>query len=908
MDAFFNPSSIALIGASERKQSVGHQLLTHLIERQSDSSSLFFDREERRTSQEKVPKVYVVNPNYRQVLSEPSYKSILHIDAAVDLAVIAVSSKIIPKILMQCAEKGVKAALVVAAGFREVGLKGALLEQEIIRIAQQHQIRIIGTHSVGYILPHQSLNVSFLHRKPEAGNIAFVSQSGALCNAILDWSCKEHIGFSAFISLGTMIDVEWADIITYLGEDYRTKAILIYMESIGDVRKFITAAREVAFSKPIILIKAGRTAEAQELATLHSGNIIGDDRVLDAVLRRSGVLRVERIAELFLMASVLSKQGITKGKRLAILTNASGPAIVATDILIEGKGELAVFSQKTREQLAEIPASENWNILNPINLQYQATAEEFEQVTRLLLADQGSDGVLVIVSPQLHSSAKEVAGKLISLAKKTAKPLFVSVLGGEGFEQAHNQLNEAGIPSLLFPDAAVRMFNYMWRYAYNIKGLYETPSLPEVFSEDRPSPSETHHYLEEIRKQNRTCVSEYESGKLLQAYGLPVIQTELAFSEEEAVAKATEIGFPVVLKLHSLVTNEKQAVGGVRLNLRTREQVREAFTEIQDNAIAALGEEAFSGVMVQKMHKYRGLDMIVGSKTDEQFGPVLFTGHGGRIIELYEDQVIGLPPLTTTLAHRLMELTHIYHAAKAVYHLRDSLFAKLEQFMVKFSYLVTEQPLIKQININPIAVTKDELMILDVDLELHEAPEEEQVQLAIRPYPYEYEEAWVLKNEESVFARPIRPDDEPLVAEFHKTLSDQSVYLRYFYSPSFDFRVSHERLARICFVDYDREMAVVVVKQEGEQSILLAAGRTIRDASRDKAEFALTVSDHYQGTGLGTKLLDYLIRLAKQEGIKRLVADVLPENSGMLHLAKKFSFSLEMDHEEEVVKLDLVLN
>lgn len=889
MDAFFTPSTIALIGASAKVQSIGHQLFTNLLTENSPY------------------KVYAVNPNYAEILGQTSYNSINHIIEPIDLAIIAVSSKKAPKILEQCGKKQVKAALVVAAGFRETGIKGVALEHELLKIAKKYGIRLLGTHSIGYILPHYQLNASFLSQETKAGNIAFISQSGALCNAILNWSARENIGFSAFVSLGTMIDVEWADIIAHLADDYRTHAILIYMESIGDARRFITAAREVAFSKPIILIKAGRTQESIHVAAQHSGKLPGNDIVLDAAFRRSGVLKVERIAELFFMASVLSKQPLTKGNRLAIVTNAGGPAILATDILIEGNGVLSEFTKTTIKGLRKLPNSRKWMLNNPLDLQYHATVEDFATATDLLLKDKECDGLLVILSPQLHCSAIAIAHRLVALAELTSKPLMVSILGGEDYEEAHQVLIKAGLPSLLFPDAAVRMFNYMWEYSNTIKGLYETPSLPEVFTKNRPNPKAIHEQLSLIRKQGRTTLSEWESGRVLSAYGLPVVETMLAYNADEAVQKAQEIGFPVVLKLHSFITNKKRDLGGVKLCLETEQHVREAFEEIKKSAIRARGRKVFDGVMVEKMHEYRGIDMVIGSQTDEQFGAVLIFGNGGRIIELYDDKVVGLPPLNTTLAHRIMEKTHIYHAAKKYYDIPESLFEKVEQFMVRFSYLIAEQPLIKRVDINPVAVSDDELMILDAEIELHKKTPIEQPRLAIRPYPYEYEEQWLLKTGQEVFARPIRPDDEPLVVEFHRTLSDQSVYLRYFYSPSFDYRVSHERLARICFVDYDKEMAVVVLDTTNEPPILLAAGRTVKLRNSQDAEFALTVSDDYHGYGLGTKLLEYLIRLARHEHISRLVADVLPENEGMLYLCKKFGFDTKLDREEGVVKVWLHL-
>jgi acetyltransferase len=891
MKAFFKPNSVALIGASSREKSIGNQLLTNL------------------TSGSYEGKIYPINPRYSKLGELKCFSKISQIRGDVDLAILALASGKLPTILEECGKKGVKAVVIIAAGFWEIGEDGIAIEKELLEIAKKWGIRVLGTHSIGLSLPHIGLNASFLEGEIKSGNIAFVSQSGALCNAILDWSRRENIGFSAFVSLGAMSDVSWADILTELGEDYRTQAILIYMESIGDARAFISAAREVAFSKPIIAMKAGETGEGASAAMLHNNTISGNHEILDAAFRRCGVLGVDRIAELFFMASVLSKQPISKGKKLAILSNAAGPAILATDTLIKGDGELATLSEVSIEELKKKKLSNRWNITNPLDIQYQSTPTDFEEVTELLMRDQENDAVLVIITPQLHCPAEEVAQRLVRFKKITSKPLIVSILGGMSFDNSRDILNEAGIPVLLFPDAAVRVFNYMWRYAYNIKGLYETPRPPEIFLQNRPPRLEMQEQLQTIHSAGRTLLSKWEVERVMEAYGLPTTHSELVHSPEEAVEVATKIKFPVVLKLNTSALKEVSSIGGIKLALKTKKQVLNAYEKIRLNAINNLGETAIWGILVQKMHQYTDLDLAATSHTDEFFGPTIRFGSSGRVVRLYKDYAVGLPTLNTTLAHRMMEQTKIYQALQKNYGIEKEILERIEQFLVQFSHLIAEQPLIKEVDINPLAVSANDLVILDAKITLHNSEESKSIPpLAIRPYPYEYEEIWDLKDDYTVFVRPIRPDDEPLAVDFHKNLSDESVYFRYFYSASFNYRVSHKRLAKICFVDYEREIAVVVLSKTQPQE-LLAVGRIIKlnTASSDKteAEFALSVIDGMQGLGMGSRLMDFLIRIAKNEGIGALMADILPENKAMKQVCLKFGFEVYFDEVESILKARL---
>jgi acetyltransferase len=738
----------------------------------------------------------------------------------------------------------------------------------------------------------------------------FLSQSGALLTAILDWSQREEVGFSAIVSTGSMLDVDWGDLIYYFGDDSRTKSILLYMESVGDARSFLSAAREVALAKPIIVIKAGRSCEASRAAASHTGALTGSDEVLEAAFRRSGVLRVHSIADLFYMAEVLGRQPRPKGPRLTILTNAGGPGVLATDSLVANGGELAELSPESLSQLNEfLPA--HWSHNNPIDILGDADSERYAHALDIAAKDPNSDGLLVILAPQGLADPLQVAEALKPYAKGYGKPVLASWMGGKSVAAGDAVLNSAGIPTFTYPDTAARAFTYMWRYTYILRGLYETPTLAGQSEMESASRTQAEQFIQNARQQGRVLLNEVESKHLLSLYGIPTVETRAAASEDEAAKIASELGFPVVLKVLSTTIVHKTDVGGVKLNLRDEAAVRSAYRAIQSSVAEKVGPDQFSGVSVQPMIRFDGYDLIVGSSVDPQFGPVILFGSGGLLVDVYGDHALALPPLNTTLAQRMMEQTRIFTALKGVRGRKAVNLAALEGLLVRFSQFVLEQRWIAEIDINPLLASPDRLLALDARIVLH-APGVTLDQLpkpAIRPYPLQYVSNWTMKDGNEVTIRPIRPEDEPLLVKFHETLSDRSVYLRYFSSLSLSRRVAHERLLRICFGDYDREMVLVAEQTDaatGDRHIL-GVGRMNKLRVGNEAEVAALVSDQYQHLGLGHELLRRIIDIARDEKISHASAEMLPDNLGMQAVFRRLGFTIRADEDLTSLRADLDL-
>jgi acetyltransferase len=705
-----------------------------------------------------------------------------------------------------------------------------------------------------------------------------------------------------------MLDVNWGDLVDYFGSDPRTHSIVIYMESIGDAGAFLSAAREVSLTKPVIVIKAGRTAAAAKAAASHTGALTGSDEVFDAAFRRSGVLRVNSIADIFFMSDVLAKQPRPRGKRLCILTNAGGPGVLATDALVAGGGELAELSPETLQAFDKILPPQ-WSHNNPVDILGDAEPERYAKSLEIAAKDPSIDGMLVVLTPQDMTNPTQIAEKLKPYAKGLNKPVLASWMGGAEVAAGEQILNQAGIPTFQFPDSAVRAFNYMWRYSYNLKGLYETPALPQLAEADVQR-GKAGSIIQQARQSGRTILTEYESKQLLKAYDIPTVDTRIAITEPEALQAADEIGYPVVLKLHSLTITHKTDVGGVQLNLRDAGAVKTAFQAIQQSVTEKAGAEHFQGVTVQPMVKLDGYELIVGSSLDEQFGPVILFGTGGQLVEVFEDRALALPPLNSTLALRLMEQTRILKALKGVRGRKPVDLSALEDLLVRFSQLVVEQRWIKEIDINPLLASPEHILALDARVVVHglDMTEDHLPTSAIRPYPIHLVKTWKMKDGNDVVIRPIRPEDEPMMIEFHKKLSERSVYLRYFQPLKLTQRTAHERLTRACFIDYNREMALVAErKNEAGEGEILAVGRLSKLHGQDEAELAAVATDVAQHKGLGSELYRRLIEFARDERLKRVVSTMLPENREMRAVCVKHGFKMFSSMEDNTIRAELEL-
>jgi acetyltransferase len=775
---------------------------------------------------------------------------------------------------------------VITAGFSEVGAEGWERERQLKQVLGSSNLRLIGPNCLGIMNPRTGLNATFAQTNALPGNIAFLSQSGALCTAILDWSRRENVGFSGFVSVGSMLDVNWGDLIYHFGDDAYTTSILVYMESVGDARSFLSAAREVSLRKPIIVIKPGQSEAARQAASSHTGAVTGADEVFEAAFRRCGILRVATIGELFDMAEVLGKQPRPKGPRLAIVTNAGGAGVLATDALLANGGQLARISATTTEALNQIlPAA--WSHGNPIDTLGDASPETYVKALEIAAADPGCDAVLSILAPQGMTEPEKSAALLCKAAESIQKPIIASWMGGSRMQLAADVLNDARVPTFEYPDDAARSFAYMWRYSLNLRALYEAPMFAGNLPED--GPRQVGKLVASALAAGRTVLSEHESKQVLSVYGLPVTASVLAVTADEAVAAADDIGYPVVVKLHSETVTHKSDRGGVRLNLHDAAAVRSAFAAIQ-SAFAADG--AFQGVTVQPMIGKSGYELIVGSSTDPQFGPVMIFGLGGEMVEVMRDLAHALPPLTTTLARRMMENTRIWQALKGFRGRKAVDLEKLEELLVRFSELVVENPRIAEIEINPLLAGPDGFIALDARVILHPVSigDAQLPRPAIRPYPSQYVSTWTHDGREFT-VRPIRPDDESLLVDFHHQLSEASVYMRFFLPMRLDVRVAHERLFTKCFIDYDREIALVAeyTDEAGERHIAGIA-RMIRQHAENTAEVAFLVADKFQGRGLGTYLLEETIKVARREGIEKLEASTLSENFNMKDMFVRAGF------------------
>lgn len=885
LDPVFHPESIAVIGASATPGSVGNILIHNL------------------TTSPFNGVIYPVNPRRRAIRGIHCYPSITNVPDSVDLAVIATPAATVPGVLEQCVEHGVKGAIVISAGFSELGEQGRALERQVASITKG-RLRIIGPNCLGVICPGVGLNASFASSTPRAGHLALLSQSGAICTSILDWAQEVNIGFSNFVSVGSMVDVDFGDLLDYFGEDPNTRSIILYMESIGNVRKFLSAARAVARNKPIVVIKSGRHEAGARAAASHTGAMAGSDAVFEAAFRRAGVLRVKTISELFNMAEILATQSVPRGPALAIVTNAGGPGVMATDALMLEGGQLAELSPETRAALNEI-LPPYWSHNNPIDILGDATPERYRKTVEICARDPGVQGLLVLLTPQAMTDPTETARQLLAFSHLSEKPILASWMGGADVREGRRILNLAGFPTFDSPEAAIQAFLNMVQYKQNQELLYETPeALPEGWS---PDSSAVQKIIDQARDENRTLLTEWEAKEILAAYGIPVVRTVACRTVDEAVAAARQIGFPVVLKLLSQQITHKSDVGGVQLDLRDEAAVRRAYATIESNLADRGQQEAFDGVTVQPMVRNTGYELIVGSSVDRQFGPVLLFGAGGVMVEVFQDRALALPPLNRALARRLMERTLIYKALHGVRGKPPVPLAELESLLVRFDQLIVDFPDIAEVDINPLLASPEQIIALDgrVLLTAPALPAAQRPRLAIMPYPNQYVSHFTLADGTRLQVRPIRPEDEPLIVEFHAGHSEQTLRWRFF---GLVRHLTRDNLIRLCHLDYDRELALAGVwhDQEGRPHITGVSRYHLRPET-GIAEFALVVGERWQRRGIGTHLMLRLIEIARERGVRRLVGQVFAENKPMLRLLQKLRFQIPTVATEEIIKVSLDL-
>jgi acetyltransferase len=875
----FNPKRIAVIGASDREGSIGNKIFSNLISAGYSGT------------------VYPVNPFRQTVQGLTAFPSVSKIPCKIDLAVIATPAHLVPQIVEECGEAGVAGIVIISAGFKETGEDGADLEKQLLEIEKKYGMRVIGPNSFGVIRPKINLYATFADKQATPGKIAFISQSAALCASALDWASDAQVGFSAVVSTGSMLNVDLGDLIDYFGVDAQTRSILLYVESIKDGRKFISAARGSARTKPIVLIKAGRFKETSQATLCHSGSLAGEDAVYDAAFKRAGVVRVEAIRDLFNCAEALAMQSHPTGPNLAIITNAGGPAIMATDNLIARGGKLSRLSDGTVQALKSIVPS-YCSLTNPVDIYEEATPNRFRKVIEINLKDPNSNGFLIIYTPQGATKPVALAKAVVDLAKQTRKPVLTALMGEDSrCRKARRILQGNGIPSFATPEEAVSTFMYMYDYSRNLELLYQTP---EELPVERPNVTFLKGILRRVFCEGRQVLNLPDSMRFLEAYKIPVVKTIVAHTPEEARALSSELGYPVVLKALSPQISHKSKIGGVVLNVCSPSETKSIFKEIAQRVKNYSSAAEFHGVTIQPMIREKGYEMILGAKKDPQFGSTILFGMGGTATELFKDVSIGFPPLNQTLARRLIEETAIYkHASYTGYPLNVKL---LEEILVKFSQLVSDFPEIKEIDVNPLiadengVVAVDARIVIEWDRMMREVADHHDNRL-IASYPKKYVAARRLKNETHVSLRPIKPEDEEHFNEFLKSLSVESMRFRFF---EIIKEMSHETLTRYCNLDYDREIAVVAELQEGNKPII-GAVRLIVDPGGKSGEFAVLVGDKCQGLGLGSKLMDLLVEMGKDMRVDKIYGYVSANNYRMLHLCKKKGFKVETLDEETVI-------
>jgi acetyltransferase len=887
----FDPETVAVIGATDREGSIGRAIMENLLEWRNNRE------------------IFSVNPNRETVLGLRCYPSIKDVPKHVDLAIIAVPAKLVPKIIEECGEAGVDGVVIISAGFREVGEEGRKLEEEIKHIQQKYGMRILGPNCFGFIRPHIGLNATFFRNMAEPGPIAFISQSGALGSAILDWALMHHIGFSMFISLGSMLDIDFGDLIDYLGEDPETRSILIYMEGIDDIkraRKLMSAVRGFARTKPILILKPGKYEASARAAKSHTGAMVGSFEVYDAAFKRVGAIRVNEIEDLFNCARVLDSRYLPAGPRLAIITNAGGPGVIATDAVIDYGGEIARLSEKTINALDMI-LPPHWSKGNPVDIIGDADVKRYVEALKICLNDPGIDGIIVIYTPQGAAKPVELAEAMIDIIAEKRKPVLAVCMGGSDEVQEARQLfSKNDIPCYATPEEAVRTYMYMYKYKRNLDLLYETP---REISIDLSPPR---HYLKVLirraRREKRDVLLIDEAERFMKAYSIPIPEGGLAKSVGEAMLIASKIGYPVVLKIVSPDIIHKVDVGGVITGIKGENELREGFNKLIQKIREKMPDARIEGVYVQKMVTNADYELIIGSKKDPIFGSVILFGAGGFGVELFKDYAIGLPPLNQVLARRLMEETKIYRFLANGYRSKPSAdIAKLEEILVRFSNMLVDFPEIKEVDINPLLVSGSEAWAVDVRIILdHELGDREPGQysnLVIMPYPSKYIVPYRLKDGTQVILRPIRPEDEPIEAELIENLSEETKRFRFFYVIK---EITHDMLVRFCNIDYDREMAIVAEYTDSSgRRRNVGVGRLIMDPFRRRGEFAVVVADDFQGKGLGTKLMDMLIQIAMEKGLESIYGLVMPENIRMIELCRKLGFELRHTPEEVIAELNL---
>jgi acetyltransferase len=884
LEALLAPASVAVIGVSDRPDNLGQVVLRNV------QGSGF-----------KGP-VWVVDHRNGNVAGQATFPDVESLPAAPDLAVICTPAATVPGLIEALAHKGTRAAAVLSAGLKQ-SVGGVTLEQSMLEAARPHLLRILGPNCLGLLVPGAQLNASFAPGNALPGSLAFITQSGALATAMLDWANAHSIGFSHFISVGDSADVDFGDMLDYLASDPGTRAILMYMESVKAARKFMSAARAASRNKPVIVVKAGRAPAGAKAAASHTGALAGSDAVFDAVVRRAGMLRVDTLESLFDAAETLAHVKPWRGERLALLTNGGGAGVLAADALSLGGGQLAELGPETLKALDQcLPAT--WPGANPVDIIGDAPVARYGAALRVLLAAPEVDGVLLMHAPTAIVPSAEIAAECLPLIQQAAKPVLACWLGGATVAAARQAFNRAGIASYGTPERAVAGWLQRVTYLRNQEALLQLPSA--VLDDFRPDTAQAQALLDQALRDGREWLDEEQAKLLLQAYGIPTVETQKVHDAEEAVAAATRIGFPVALKILSPQILHKSDVGGVALNLESADDVRSAAMRMRQRVAHAQPNAHVLGFTVQAMAQRRGAyELIVGVASDAVFGPVILFGEGGTAVELRKDRAVGLPPLNERLARDLIAQTQVA-ALLAGYRGRAAIDqGALIGAMLKVSQMACDLPALAELDINPLLADAQGVLALDARVRVRRPVAGEPSRLAVRPYPSALEEKLTVGGVE-LLARPIRPEDGERLAAFYAKASPADMRLRFFMARR---EVPHSELARYCQIDYEREMTFVALAPGGGDAPAMAGEvRAVCDPDNRTAEFAMQVAASWQGKGLGRALLAKLIRYLRERGTGEVIGQCLVENVAMAALARRLGFEVDAEGKDGVMAMRLVLS
>lgn len=889
LDNIFRPKRIALIGVTNDPRSIGGVTLRNLMEGNFPGV------------------VYLVNSKREAIMGIPCFPDLKGLPKKPDLAVIMSQAEKIPDLIDECGTSGINGIIIMSAGFKEAGEPGKLLEEELKRRVKKYpDMRVLGPNCMGIIVPGSHLNISYANGMPQKGHLAFISQSGALGASLLDWSKETKVGFSYFVSIGNAMDVTFGDLIDYFGQDINTYSIILYVETLGNARSFLSAARAFARKKPIIVYKSGRFPQSAQAASSHTGAMATKDTVCDALLRRAGVARVYNMGNIFDFSDLAGKKKIPRGSGLAIITNAGGPGVMATDDLIAHGGELVQLSDSSLQKLDQL-LPPFWSRNNPVDVLGDAKPDCIGKAVEIVLEEDKIHAVLIIITPQVMAQPTRTAKVIAEITSKTSKLIMVAWMGGSSMRISREILSNAQVAVYATPEQAIQAYMTMVRYSRNLELLFETPKeIPVSFSYDRDALRRK--YVKEIFPKSR-ILSENDSKSLIKDYGIRATYPQLTKDEDDAVNIAQLKGYPVVLKIQSPDITHKSDVGGVILDIGSNEMLRHSYRQLLENIRKHRPDAHVDGVTVQKMKDTRyAVEMIVGFKKEKMFGTVMLVGMGGVTTELFKDQRLEFPPLNERLARQMLQSLKIYPLLEGYRGSPPKNIDKLVEALIRLSYLAADYPEIEELDINPLIVTPDDVIALDARIVID--PEElgkEDVDyrhLLIRPYPERLIRETRLPDGTPITLRPIKPEDEPLWLKMLENCSKDTIYSRFRYN--FQFR-SHLVATQFCVIDYDREMGIVAEIEENGKKQLIGEGRLIADPDLEMAEFAIIITDHWQKKGLGYLLTEYCIHVAHIAHIKRIAAETTANNKPMLNLFKKLGFELSFS-EDSTVSISKVIN